>query len=219
MSHESTSAEPRTLSAEFAAILEAWTAKESSEPTNRPEIKRDTASILRQQRLDRFRELCPAEFRAAIDRAKVPNLAAWDDADRWDGTHPGIWLWSHETGRAKSRMLWRQFGRLHVEHGKRILRITGQQLAEEYFAQHMAGEPREFYKWVSRHQVLMLDDLDKIDTAEMRTAKMLRELWDVIYAEHIAVLVTANEPPAHFEQKLGRSLGRRIAESVREIKF
>lgn len=190
-----------------------------AEPLTEEQEAARVREFIRSQRMEAFKAMCPAEFRAKIDRAKIPNLAAWDEADAWTGTHPGLWLWSHETGRAKSRMLWRQFGRLHVEHGKSVLKITGQQLAEEYFGYHMAGNPRAFYRWAMGYDVVMLDDLDKIDLDDKRAPRMCRELFDELYAHHKPVLVTANEPISHFAKRIGQSTSRRMGDVCREVRF
>lgn len=188
-------------------------------PKTEEEEQASVRAYIRAQRMETFRSQCPAEFCKAINPALIPNLAAWDKADAWTGTFPGIWLWSHATGRAKTRMLWRQFGRLHVDHGKAILKVTGQALAEEYFGYHMAGEPRAFYAWVRRYDVVMLDDLDKMDLDDKRAPRMCRELFDELYSWHKPVLVTANEPIAHFQKRIGDSTGRRMANVCAEVAF
>lgn len=192
------------------------------EPTPPPTPEEEAARVreyIRAQRLEAFKASCPEEFRKKIDRALIPNLAAWDKADSWAGTFPGVWLWSHKTGQAKTRMLWRQFGRLHVERGRTVLKITGQALAEEYFAYHMAGEPRAFYGWVNGYDVVMLDDLDKIDLDDRRAPRMCRELFDELYGNHKPVLVTANEPIAHFQKRIGDSTSRRMSSVCVEVAF
>lgn len=176
-------------------------------------------ACVRNQRIEVFRSKCPEEFRKKIDRAMIPNVAAWDSADSWKGTFPGIWLWSYKTGEAKTRMLWRQFGRQHVDLGKSVLKITGQALAEEYFGYHMNGEPRSFYRWIGSHDIVMLDDLDKLDLDDRRAPRMCRELFDEFYSWHKPVLVTANEPIAHFEQRIGPSTGRRMSAVCTEVEF
>lgn len=174
---------------------------------------------IRHQRLAAFRELCPPEFSQKIDRSKIPNTGAWDQADVWQGAFPGLWLWSHATGKGKSRMLWRQFGKLHVDFGRDVVRATGQQLAEDYFRFYMAGNPREFYRRLMRHDVIMIDDLDKADFRADRTVRMLRELWDFLYEANKPVLVTANEDITEIENRLGMSGGRRIRHVCREVCF
>jgi predicted ATPase len=171
------------------------------------------------QRLEKFKEQCPEQFRAKIKPELLPNLAAWNEADKWFGTFPGLWLWSEQTGRGKTRMLWRKFGVLHVERGRTVLKISGQALAEEYFRYHMEGDPRSFYRWVTRYDVVMIDDLDKVDMSDRRAPRMLRELFDEFYSHKSVVLVTANEPIRYFEGVIGESTSRRMRAVVAEIQF
>lgn len=180
---------------------------------------RATRRCVAEERLGWFVERCPAEFCQAIDRAKIPNLRAWDEADEWRGGHPGLWLWSHETGRAKTRMLWRKFGELYIHAGLRVMRMSGVEFGEEYFRFHMDGEPRDFYRHFDKADVVMLDDLDKIDLTAERNRLALREAFDRFYEVHKAVLVTANEDIGYFEQQLGASCARRMRAVCREIKF
>src|SRR4051812_49372842 len=86
----------------FADLLDQWKAAGLIDPSAPKPAPRDPASFVREQRLARFKELCPVEFQQKIDRSKLPNLAAWDEADAWTGCAPGLWLWSHETGRGKT---------------------------------------------------------------------------------------------------------------------
>jgi chromosomal replication initiation ATPase DnaA len=178
----------------------------------------DEAEALRAQRLERFQDLCPVEFRQKIDRSKLPNLAAWDSADAWNMQAPGLWLWSTETGRGKSRMAWRLFGRAHVQHGRHVLKTSGQSLAESYFEDHMDGDPRRFYRRALAPDILIIDDIDKAEVSE-RNRRALRELWDELYSHRKAVIVTANRPIEWFAKDFGPSAVRRMREICTEIKF
>lgn len=174
---------------------------------------------VREQRFSRFREICPAEFAKKIDRSRIKNLDAWDDADKWEGAFPGLWIWSHETGLGKTRMLWRKFGHLHVNLGRVIVKSSGQNLVERYFEYHMDGNPSAFYGWLLRHEVVMIDDIDKVDLDDKRARQMMRELFDRMYEANKLILVTANEPIAEMERRLGLSGGRRMRELCREVHF
>lgn len=201
-----------------AGIMSADPAPQAAPLTQDEEVER-VRQMVRAQRMDAFKSNCPEEFLSKIDRERLPNLEAWDAADAWNGRFPGVWLWSHVTGKGKTRMLYRQFGRLHVEQGKAVVKITGQQLAEEYFAYHMKGEPRAFYAWLNRYDVVMIDDIDKLDMDDRRAPRMCRELFDEFYTKHKAVLVTANEPIAHFQKRIGDSTARRMNAVCTEIGF
>lgn len=190
----------------------------------------DIAAIVRDQRMTRFKEFCPKQYRVPIDRDKIRNLAAWDKADEWNGSHPGCWLWSHDTGEAKTRMLWRKFGQLHVQQGRVVCRVTGAALAEEYHDAFQKSRTSAFYAELTKYDILMLDDLDKmplprdgigyaeVDQAE-RNARMLREVFDKLYENLTPVLVTANEPIAWFGARVGPSTDRRMREVCAEIEF
>jgi hypothetical protein len=204
--------------------LEAGIIPAGADPlANKPISERtqpDVAALARKSRLGQFRGICPPEFCRPIDEGLLRcPLAAWRDADSWDGAHPGLWLHSAETGHAKTRMLWRQFGRLYVEKNKRCIKITGQAMAEEYFRYHMDGDPAAFYRWILSHDVILLDDLDKMDLGDKRAPRMCRELFDKMYEYHKPCLVTANEPIAHFQKRVGESMARRIRDVCREILF
>lgn len=190
----------------------------------------DPAQIVREQRMARFRDFCPPRFQEKIDRALIPNLPAWDDADKWTGSHPGVWLWSHDTGEAKSRMLWRKFGQLHVERGLVVARITGANLAEDYHDAFNKSRTAGFYSSLEGFDILMLDDLDKMTLPKQgqgfaeaddaaRNARMIREVFDRFYEQKASVLVTANESIAWFGQCIGPSTERRMRETCREIAF
>ena len=186
-----------------------------------------TRALVRAQRLDTFRCFCPAEFLKAIDETKIRDMAAWGRADIWDGRFPGVWLWSADTGEAKTRMLWRQFGRLHVDQGRMVCRVTGLNLAEAYGEAYFENKTTAFYKRFEKFDVWMLDDLDKMklpdghhyDSTGDRNGRMLREVFDKFYEAHKPVLVTANEPIDWFQERLGKSTARRMREVCTEIEF
>lgn len=191
----------------------------------------NVAEYIAQQRTAKWREYCPEEFRKPIDRAKLKNLVAWDDADRWDGAFPGLWLWSHETGMGKTRLLWRKYGQFHVRRGRIVIRISGLGLAEMYHDYFNKSATSDFYREFNRKDgIVMLDDLDKMTLPEKehgfsqqdqsaRNARMLRELFDKFYENHTPVLVTANENIEWFEERIGPSGARRMREVCKMIAF
>ncbi|PAW75152.1 MAG: hypothetical protein B9S38_02380 [Verrucomicrobiia bacterium Tous-C4TDCM] len=210
--------EPKPMGSLMAEIAAKWKLAGELAPPGTGK-KFDIEEYVREQRMAIFKELCPAEFRAPIDRTLLPNLKAWDEADAWSGTHPGLWLWSHGTGRGKTRMAWRLLGRLHVRHGRQIVKASGQQLAEKYFEHHMDGDPRGFYRWLLRFDTILIDDLDKVDLRDRRYVRMIRELFDELYARRKPVVVTSNEPIAFFRKIAGESCARRMHEVCNEIPF
>lgn len=196
----------------------------------RPSTEFDLNAAVRRQRMETFRRLCPPEFHARIDEKLLPKREAWAEADRWDGSFPGVWLWGEATGDAKSRMLWRKFGMVHVERGLSVQRVSGLNLAEEYADSKRAGRTANFYRHLCGTDAVMLDDLDKMtlperglgfskrDEAETN-ARFLRELFDEFYEQHTPVLVTANRSIAWFGERCGETAERRMRAVCREIVF
>lgn len=184
------------------------------------ELAERSQELIRHQRLESFKRLCPEEFRAKIDRARIPNLVAWDKADAWEpGTYPGLWLWSSATGKAKTRMLWRKVGQAMVKLGKRHLFTTGAKLGEFQYECWRDGEPTEFLRRFRNYDFVVLDDLDKFPLTEERSARALRELFDEFYSKHVSVLVSANEPPDVIGEKIGASCLRRVNAVCESIEF
>jgi hypothetical protein len=195
-----------------------------------PPPETDPKQLIRQQRMETFRKFCPAQFQAKIDRTLIPNLEAWDKADAWHGSFPGLWLWSNDTGEAKTRMLWRKFGQMHVECGKAVLRVSGLNLAENYHDCHNRNRSGQFYADLTAFQVVMLDDLDKMPLPQIqqgfseqanadRNGRMIRELFNRFYENKTVVLVTANEDIRWFGERIGESAERRMREVCAEIAF
>tara|TARA_R110000868_G_scaffold253540_1_gene510112 strand:- start:487 stop:1161 length:675 start_codon:yes stop_codon:yes gene_type:complete len=222
---------------EFASFLDIWRKAGVLPPEGTPFKKLTheqeaevTAKVIRQNRMERFKLMCPPEFQKKIDEKLIENPTAWAEADKWEGSFPGLWLWSNDTGRAKTRMLWRKFGALHVNQGKVVARITGLNLAEEYHDAFNRNRTSEFYGQFSKMGVVMLDDLDKMPLPHqdasfsqsdqgMRNARFLRELFDKFYENHVPVLVTANENIKFFAERIGPSAERRMREVCKEISF
>lgn len=199
-----------------------------------PAPEPDVSKLIEEQRMQNFRRFCPEEFLRPIDRKLIPNGVAWDQGDAWTGSFPGIWLWSTGTGEAKTRLLWRLFGRFHVRQGKTVIRVTGLSLAEDYGDAVRHGRTERFYARFPKHAVVMLDDLDKMvlptiegerqlgfaeDEQASRNARMLRELFDGFYEEHTPVLVTANRNIAWFAARCGPSTERRMMAVCKEIEL
>lgn len=218
---------PPALSDFVAELCRAWGVPAGPLPPPQPF---DLTKAIRAQRMESFHRFCPQEFHARIDESKIPNLAAWKKADAWTGKYPGLWLWSRRSGRGKTRMLWRHFGRLHVDHGRTVQRTTGVNLAEEYHDRHKRNQTGAFYRDLCCTDIVMLDDLDKLVLPEEgqgfgqaeeagRNVRMLRELFDTFYEEHTPVIVTANKPINWFAERIGESGDRRLRAVCTEIEF
>lgn len=216
-------ADPAPLSDFTAALREQWGLTGPATPLTDEQIEQQTQQAIAAQRMAAWQERCPPEFQKGINRSKIPNVAAWDAADKWEATFPGLWLWSHGTGRCKSRMLWRQFGRLHVKRGRSVAYWSGKILGDAYKDAYFSSRTERFFRDVCFPAVVMIDDLDKLDLRQTEngadTPRMLREVFNHLYEANKPTLVTSNEPISYFEEKLGASCARRMREVCKEIEF
>lgn len=212
-----------TLSTEMAAIAQLWQTAgiiPTAAPQERAAFDEEafTREAVRRQRIEFFRTHCAPEFQKTIDRALIKNPSAWDLADKWDESS-GLFIWSHESGRGKTRMAERLRWRAYVNRGKENRCLTGQELGERYFHAHMEGDPRAFYRWLLHYDFLVLDDIDKVNLSDPRSPRVLRELFDELYRTKKPVIVTSNEPIDYFAKTVGESCARRMREVCREIQF
>jgi hypothetical protein len=183
-------------------------------------VEARSRKFLAESRLTNFKALCPPQFCKPINRDLIPDLTAWDAADAWvPGTHPGLWLWSPETGRAKTRMAWRLVERGIVRLGLDYGFITGHHLGERMYEDWRDGTPADTVRRFVRKDFVVIDDIDKFPFGDERLARGFRELFDVFYTRQISVLATSNEPISFIAQRLGASCERRLREVCREVRF
>jgi len=179
-----------------------------------------SAQILRAQREEAWKRYCPREFQEVIDPARMgAPPGAVRRALAWRCTFPGLWLWSERPGQGKTRTLWALARRARIELGRRVCTYTGQQWADDYWHHHMDGRSDELWGWLRRWDFLALDDVDKVNLADGRQQRALRELFDLIYRERMPCICTANVPIGWVAETLGASAARRVAESCEEIGY
>ncbi|MSU47390.1 MAG: hypothetical protein EXS42_09800 [Lacunisphaera sp.] len=189
-------------------------------PNELVDLDARSRELIQESRLNDFKAKCPPEFLPPIKRALLSNLEAWDAADSWtSGTYPGLWLWSAETGRCKTRMAWRKIEQGIVKLGLRYVFTTGGSLADLCYQDFREGEPAEFVRRFKRYNLVVIDDVDKFPFADERPGRAFRDLFDYFYSQHVSVLVTSNEPIDYVAQRLGDSSERRIREVCRELRF
>lgn len=196
------------------------TGSASGTPISVDSDARAMAEILARQRLEWFRDRCPLEFQAplCLEKMPAPRSVAMK-ALSWDVAFPGLWLWSTRSGQGKTRTMWALVKVARIEKGRQIYAYTGQQWADEFWRHHMDGTADELWGWLKRWDVLVLDDVDKINVSDVRQQRALRELFDLIYRERMPCLVTSNRPIAWLTEVLGASAERRVRDSFAEISF
>lgn len=213
----------RPVGVEIDDILRSWGVDPTAAPSNvlsEKALEGVNREILTRDRAKWFEERCPEEFKGAFvpERSRAPHVAL-QQAMLWRGAFPGVWLWSNATGQGKTRMMWTLVRVARVDLGRSILEYTGQQWADEFWRHHMDGKADELWGWLKRWDVLVLDDVDKINVGDVRQQRALREFFDVIYRERKPAIVTANKPPSWIAETLGQSAERRVAESFTAIRF
>jgi hypothetical protein len=160
------------------------------------------------ERMAKFKAVCPPEFMFKIDRARLPNPAAFDRVAQWNGQYPGP-LASGGTGSAKTRAAWSALGRLGVRENRGFTWFTTKRLTESYFEYHMDGEPERFWRRLNGYHVILFDDLDKLEMND-RNATMVFELYDWIYRERRPVITTTNRDREWWVNKMGDAFVRRL---------
>jgi hypothetical protein len=203
------------------SILAAWGVHGASdEPVPEESYERGRREILAAQRLKSFTDRCPARFLEPFDLRRLP---ARPDVVRtalaWQGTHPGLWMWSQETGQGKTRVMWQLIRKARVDLGLSCYEWTGQQWADDLWRHWMEGSADQLWWWLNRWDVLCIDDVDKINLSDVRQQRALREFFDLIYREQKPAIITANRPPSWIVDTLGNSAERRVLESFTALHF
>jgi hypothetical protein len=172
------------------------------------------------QRLARFRQVCPGEFMSRIDRSQLKNPAAFDAVAKWDGSFPGP-IAQGGTGTAKTRAAWSAIGRLFVKENRSFAWFTADRLMDElerYKANHVADE---FWRYYGPHnfQVILVDDIDKINWQFGTETKLLFTFYDWVYRTRRPCITTTNQPRRWWIEKMGEPHVRRMFDDAhREIK-
>jgi hypothetical protein len=207
--------EPRSIE----ELMEGFVARSSVLVPDEAFVKASRERLVA-QRTKSFFDRCPAEFAVPIDRRRMrAPAAAVDRALSWRATFPGVWLWSEASGQGKTRVLWQLYRIARVDLGKSVLERTGQQWADEVWHHHMEGKSHELWGWLARWDVLVFDDLDKVNIDDQRQVRALREVFDLIRRERMPAVVTTNRPPEWVESAMGGSAERRVVESFTAIRF
>jgi hypothetical protein len=171
------------------------------------------------ERLTKFRNICPDEFRAKIDRAKVPNPEAFDLVALWDGSFPGPCA-SGKTKTAKTRAAWSALGRLYVKQNKPFAWFPVRRLVTELEGYETKGFADEFFRNYAHFAVLMVDDLDKINWQFESQQAMLFAFYDWVYRSKRPCISTTNKTRKWWADKMGDAFARRLFEDAQfEVAF
>lgn len=162
------------------------------------------------QRLDRFRNVCPAEFQPKVNRVLLKNPPAFDKVAGWNGEFPGP-LASGPTGCGKTRAGWSAVGRLWVRENRAFAWFPVKRLItefERFEGKDLADEFWRFYR--GNFRLLLVDDADKINWSFDSQHATLFQFYDWIYANHVPCITTTNKDRAWWTARMGEPFVRRL---------
>ena len=191
-------------------------------PPETDEERRDRekrlADFERIERLARFRRVCPPEFMQTIDRGQLLNAKAFDSVASWDGRFPGP-LAVGTTGTAKTRACWSALCRLNVKDNRSVAWFPVKRLITEFARYESKDIADEFWK-MQRTDLIMVDDLDKINWQFESEAAILFQFYDWVYREHRPCMTTTNKSREWWTEKMGEAFARRLFdEAHRTVDF
>jgi hypothetical protein len=171
------------------------------------------------QRMARFRQLCPVEFMQKVDRTKLKYPAAYDRATAWNGSFRGPVLFG-EHGSRKTGAAWSVLGRLFVNDGREFAWWPVKKLVSDLEEYEQANMAEAFWRKYSRLDVLMVDDIDKINWSFPSQPSALFAFYDWIYRDHRPCITTTNKDRAWWTERMGDAFARRLFEDAHfEVKF
>lgn len=167
------------------------------------------AAAERAERISRFKRACPPEFSGRVDRGLIGNPDAFDRVTAWAGAFPGP-LASGPTGKSKTRAAWSVLGRLTVDGGKTLAWFPVKRLLTEFARYESRDIADEFWRYYRTFDVLLVDDLDKINWQFESEMQTLFQFYDWIYRDHRPCVTTTNRDRKWWAEKMGDAFARRL---------
>lgn len=161
------------------------------------------------KRMSDFKNICPEEFCQKIDPTQMPNTDAFGRITAWQGGYPGI-LAHGDTDTAKTRAAWSVLGRLYVKQGKSFTWFPVKRLIDEMSRYEKKDLASEFYKQLDFYDLVMVDDIDKINWQFDKAPEFLFQFYDWIYREHRPCITTTNKNREWWIEKMGEAFARRL---------
>jgi hypothetical protein len=168
-------------------------------------------------RKTKFDGVCPPEFNHKIDRALLPNPAAFDRVAQWDGHFRGPCAVG-KTATCKSRAAWSALGRLWVKQNVGFSWWPVRKLIKDIEDSNGALEGLMYRHAGSR--VFFIDDADKINWQFESHGESLFAFYDMIYRKNIPCITTTNKDRAWWAKKMGEAFARRLFDDAcTEVNF
>lgn len=209
----------KTEGIEFTDIVKQLATLPPETPEEAAEREKRRQAVDREDRLARFRKVCPPEFMQKIDRAQLANPAAFDTVRAWTGRFPGLIL-TGDTGKSKTRAAWSVLGRLNVEQERSIAWFPVKRLLTEFLRYESKDLADEFWRNYRGFHVLFVDDIDKINWQFESEGAALFQFYDWVYREQRPCITTTNKPRSWWADKQGDAFARRLFDDAHsEVDF
>ena len=173
------------------------------------------AALAEANRLAAFRSVCDPEFLKRIDRAELPDPAAFDRVAQWPGTYPGR-LATGTTNTAKTRAAWSCLGRLYVRENRPFKWYPVRTLMKALDDEENAGYGADFFRHLGHFPILFVDDIDKINWQFDSTKQQLFAFFDWVYRTRKPCLTTTNKDRAWWANMMGDAFARRLFDDAHE---
>ena len=173
------------------------------------------AALAQLGRLAAFRSVCDPEFLKRIDRALLPDPAAFDRVAQWPGTYPGR-LATGTTNTAKTRAAWSCLGRLYVRENRPFKWYPVRTLMKALDDEENAGYGADFFRHLGHFPILFVDDIDKINWQFDSTKQQLFAFFDWVYRTRKPCLTTTNKDRAWWANMMGDAFARRLFDDAHE---
>lgn len=187
-----------------------------------PESPSDRADRLRRleeseldTRIQSFKRVCPAEFYQETRRSMLSNPVAFDLVASWDGLFPGP-LCIGRTGTSKTRAAWASLRKLVVDQRKNLVWFPIRRLIGEISGFEDRYLQDEFWRKYRCCDVLMIDDLDKINWQFESEGAALFQFYDWIYREHRPCITTTNKGRQWWTERMGDAFARRLFDDAHQ---
>jgi DNA replication protein DnaC len=194
---------------EWKDVLDNLASLPPETPEERADRERRIIAQGEADRLASFRKICPPEFMERVNRARLTDGEAFDQVAAWSGKFPGI-IASGPTGSAKTRSCWSALGRLNVREGRSFAWFPVKRMVTEFQKFESKDLADEFWKWYSKWEILVVDDLDKINWQFNSEPAALFQFYDWIYREKRPCLTTTNHGRNWWSDKMGDAFARRL---------
>lgn len=169
-------------------------------------------------RWQKFCGVCDEQFREKTDRAKLPNVPAFDAVAKWDGSFPGICAVG-ATNTGKTRAAWKALCNLYVntEPPKAFVWFPVRRLVTELDRYEQISAAEEFFRTNDLFEVLFVDDVDKINWQFESQKAALFSFYDWVYRKRKACITTTNKRREWWAEKMGEAFARRLFEDAHRV--